>query len=107
MVDALDHGLAVAGDSDRPLSAVGQHLTGHLDTGSSHLTDLLDLAASLPNQTAALAGRDHQSEGDGRPGHSPGGDQIVEVLGPDISQYLTLGDIRGRYFLLLKGNFAV
>ena len=80
MVDALYDCLAVPGDGHCPLSAVGQHLTGNLDTGSSHLTDLLDLAASLPYQAPALAGRDDESEGDGRPRHRPGGDQIVEVL---------------------------
>ena len=80
VIDALDNSLAATGDGDGSLSAVGQHLTGHLDTGSSHLTDLLDLAASLPYQAPALAGRDDQSEGDGRTGNSPGGDQIVEVL---------------------------
>ena len=93
MVDALDHGLAVAGDSDRPLSAVGQHLTGHLDTCPSHLklsllhcvilthphhlSDFLDLAAALTNEGATLAGGDNQSKGDGGAGHSARADQIV------------------------------
>ena len=83
MIDALNDGLAAPGDGDGSLGAVGQHLTGHLDTGSRHLADLLDLAAPLPYEAAALAGRHDKSEGDGGPGHSAGGDQIVEVLGGD------------------------
>ena len=46
VVNALRDGLAAPGDGDGSLSAVGQHLTGHLDTGSRHLADLLDLAPS-------------------------------------------------------------
>ena len=80
MIDALNDGLAAPGDGDGSLGAVGQHLTGHLDTGSRHLADLLDLAAPLSYQAAALAGRHDKSEGDGRARHRPGGDQIVEVL---------------------------
>ena len=80
MIDALNDGLAAPGDGDGSLGAVGQHLTGHLDTGSRHLADLLDLAATLPYEAAALAGRHDKSEGDGRARHRPGGDQIVEVL---------------------------
>ena len=37
VVDALYDRLAVPGYCHRPLRAVGQHLTGDLDTGSSHL----------------------------------------------------------------------
>ena len=37
VVDALYDRLAVTGDCHRPLCAVGQHLTGDLDTRSSHL----------------------------------------------------------------------
>ena len=46
VVNALGDGLATPGNGDGSLSAVGQHLTGHLDTGSRHLADLLDLAPS-------------------------------------------------------------
>ena len=101
MIDALYDGLAATGDGDGSLSAVGQHLTGHLDTGSRHLPDLLDLAASLPDEAPALAGRHDKSEGDGRPGHSAGGDQVVEVLRG--ANYYTARDIPG-YVLLTSSN---
>ena len=85
VVDALDHRLAAAGDCDRPLGGVGQHLTRHLHRGSGHLPDLLDLAATLPDEGAALAGGHHQAEGDGGPGHCARGYEVVEILNKSYS----------------------
>ena len=115
VIDALYDGLATPGDGDCSLSAVWQHLTGHLDTGSRHLPDLLDLTSScnisrvrprqvssshnssvltFPDEWAALRGGNDQPESDGRPGH-PGGrgqaGQILLKLGADQSEGLQYG----------------
>ena len=96
MVDALYDRLTVPRDSDRPLRAVGQHLTGNLDTGPGHLnicirisvkqmlnisrghlSNFLDLAAPFADEGPALAGGDYEAKCDGWAGNSAGADQIV------------------------------
>ena len=47
VINALCDGLTVAADGDGALGAVGEHLTGHLHAGSSHLPHLLDLGPAL------------------------------------------------------------
>ena len=80
MIDALDDSLTVAADGHCSLSAVGEHLAGHLNTGPSHLAYLLDLAATLANQGATLAGGHHKAEGYGRPWHCTRSNQGVQIL---------------------------
>ena len=46
MVDALYDRLTVPRDGDRPLRAVGQHLTGDLDTGPGHLNTCIKISAN-------------------------------------------------------------
>ena len=46
VVNALCYCLTVATDGHCSFSTVRQHLTGNLDTGSGHLSDLLDLTAT-------------------------------------------------------------
>ena len=46
VVDALYDRLTVPRDGDRPLRAVGQHLTGNLDTGPGHLNTCIKISAN-------------------------------------------------------------
>ena len=66
MEDTLSDGLAASADGDGPLRRVGQHLARHLDGGSGHLADLLDLGATLADEGAALRRGHDQAERDGR-----------------------------------------
>ena len=70
VVDALSQRVTAARDGDGALGGVGQHLTGHLDAGAGHLSDLLDLGAALADQRAALRGWHDQTHRDWRLGYA-------------------------------------
>lgn len=66
MINTLGDGIARPGDGDGALRRIRKHIAGHLYAGAGHLSDLLDLGSTFPDQRAAL-GRGHdQPQSDGR-----------------------------------------
>lgn len=89
MVNALRDGFRAAGDGDRALRGIGEHLGGHLDGGPGDLTDLLDLGATLADERAALRGWHDQAKGDGWFRHCSRRHQVCQVLSKS-PQWITI-----------------
>ena len=64
MIDTLLDGLGSPGHGDGPLGGVGEHLGGDLNACPGHLSDLLDLRPTFPDQGPALGGRHDEPQGD-------------------------------------------
>ena len=98
MVDTLDYGLAATRYSDCPFRRVWKHLTGNLDWGPCHLSDLFNFRPTLAYEGATLGGGHNQSKSNWWSWNRFGWYEVAEILKKEFQfDFNVVGPLSANY----------